>query len=104
MTTINPDDVKTLQVRYQISHSQAQALWLLSEVILVTREDIEELYQIYGSAKQLMWNLRQALVKVNHTPEMAVPIKSKGYTGWWLDPEDQEKVRAVMKLEHNPNR
>ena len=102
MTTINPDDVKTLQVRYQISHSQAQALWLLSEVILVTRKDIEELYEIYGSAKQLMWSLREKLLQVHQ--DLFVTIKSKGYMGWWLDPEDQEKVRVVMKLEHNPGR
>ena len=85
MTKILLDDVKVLQVRYQISHSQASTLWLLSEVILVTREDIEELHSIYGSAKQLMWNLRRALKKLEDRPEMFVVVKSKGYTGWGLD-------------------
>jgi hypothetical protein len=97
---IPDEDVKMLRMHYQLSYSQARALWLLGDKVLVTREDIEGIYTIYGSAKQLMWNLRQALFKANHDPKIS--IKSKGYLGWWLDPEDQVKIRALTAT--NPAR
>ncbi len=78
---------------FGLTQQQARLLALLMEVSVASADTIHKRVNMTTEAKVAVHRLRSRL------KEHGIAISAKRFHGFWLEPEEKEKVKAVCNLE-----